>query len=401
MDIDNAEFLEEFMEDMLKHLKMMSDVLAKFKRSNYDDLQNLLNEMFRAAHSIKGMAAAMEFSNMEKLTHKMEDVLYELRDGRVQLSERIINLLDEGYGYLCRMLESIEESGDEEGSGLKGIGELIENLTEYSGKKEEKSRIKNNANSISAGEIYQVVEEKIKEGKKVAGIAVVLDENSVFKTVRAMIIIKEICEKSEYIYSYPEKELLEQGVCDITNSEMLIFVAVEKSIDIIEKLMRTQTEVASFIVNEITDLDSLKNIMSIDKEKCLSSCRKEQESEQQEDYTAEILNEITDKIKDIENNILKIELFDENFTLIHTIDEKFQAIEELILMTNLEKLQLMTKKAREIIFRMSGKSITIESETVDIILDTLLFIKKICQDIKVLNSKNFMKKFEEHVKKRR
>ena len=96
MDIDKAEFMEEFMEDMIKHLKIMSDVLMKFKNSSYSSEAELLNEIFRAAHSIKGMSAAMEFKNMEKLTHKMEDVLYEMRDGRVIVSEDILELLSKG-----------------------------------------------------------------------------------------------------------------------------------------------------------------------------------------------------------------------------------------------------------------------------------------------------------------
>ena len=128
MDIDKAEFMEEFMEDMLKHLKIMSDVLIKFKNSSYASEAELLNEIFRAAHSIKGMSAAMEFKNMEKLTHNMEDVLYEMRDGRVVVSEKILNLLSEGYGYLTEMLDSVESAGDDDGVSEDRIEILIKEL---------------------------------------------------------------------------------------------------------------------------------------------------------------------------------------------------------------------------------------------------------------------------------
>ena len=133
MNMDNAEFMDEFMEDMIKHLKMMSDVLIKFKNCSYSSEAELLNEIFRAAHSIKGMAAAMEFKNMEKLTHKMEDVLYEMRDGRILVSEEILDLLSTGYNYLTEMLDSVESSGDDDGVSEENIVKLIKQLEKYGG----------------------------------------------------------------------------------------------------------------------------------------------------------------------------------------------------------------------------------------------------------------------------
>lgn len=400
MDIDNAEFMEEFMEDMIKHLKIMNDVLTKFRKGKLENLQELLNEMFRAAHSIKGMAAAMEFSLMEKLTHKMEDLLYEMRDGRVELNEIIIELLGNGYDYLSNMLESIEASGVEDGAGLENMEELMENLMMASGKKEVKMEIDIekivNSEKESCDEYFEKIEKYISKGKKVFGAKYVIDSNCPFKAVRALIFTKEMSENSEFIFSIPSKAGIESGCEQVDDGKVCVFVSAENEL-VVEKIVKKQSDLLKYMVSEIRDKSDIEKLACGEiAEKCSNEELKIEVSA--EEYTSEILKEIDEKLLDIEGDILKLDIYEENLTIVNAIEDKFQAIEELIEMTNLEKMKVMSLKAKNIIMKISGKTLSAETETIDIILDTLLFLKKICKDSKILQNKIFLKKFEEHIK---
>lgn len=409
MDIDKAEFMEEFMDDMLKHLKIMNDVLIKFRNSSYSSEAELLNEIFRAAHSIKGMSAAMEFKNMEKLTHNMEDLLYEMRDGRVTVSEKILNLLDEGYGYLTEMLDCVESTGDDDGVNEEKTAELILELAKYSGKKEGenteiKKEIKNDYKKTSeeiikkSEEIFKKVEEELKNGEDIFGAAVTISNDSPFKSIRAYIVIKEIAEKCRYIYSEPDIKLLESGNGCIEDNYFKVLMASEKSEKDIEKMIKSNTEIDGAVIIEIKSKKEYEEFMTGTMKKC-SSEQVEDIVQDNQEFMTEILKEIFEKLDDIESEILKLELEEENLNLIHEISDKFQAIDELVYMTNNEKMNTIVKKAREIIEKNTGKSLNIHGELIDIILDTILFLKKIYKDLKNIENKNFLKKLNEHFKK--
>lgn len=408
MNIDNAEFMDEFMEDMIKHLKMMSDVLIKFKNSSYSSEAELLNEIFRAAHSIKGMAAAMEFKNMEKLTHKMEDVLYEMRDGHILVSEEILELLSTGYNYLTEMLDSVESSGDDDGVSEENIGTLIKKLEKYGGNKnlnEEKIlEVKEVEKKVSeeeirkSEEIFGVVEEGLKAGEDIFGAQVTISQDCPFKTIRALIVIKEIAEKCRYIYSDPDIKLLEKGTAFMNEPYFRVLISSEKSEAEIEKMIKSNAEIEGVIILEIKSKKEYEEFMYGEIKTSMEEIKIE-ELQDNKEFLNEILEEISIKLDNIENEILKLEVDEENLNVIHEISDKFQAIDELVSMTNSEKMYTIVKKSREIIEKNTGKSLSVNSEFIDIILDMVMFLKKICKDFKNIENKNFLKNLDEHFKR--
>ncbi len=408
MNMDNAEFMDEFMEDMIKHLKMMSDVLIKFKNCSYSSEAELLNEIFRAAHSIKGMAAAMEFKNMEKLTHKMEDVLYEMRDGRILVSEEILDLLSTGYNYLTEMLDSVESSGDDDGVSEENIVKLIKQLEKYGGNEkanEEKIlEVKEIEKKVSEEEvrksedIFRVVEEGLKAGEDIFGAQVTISQDCPFKTIRALIVIKEITEKCRYIYSDPDIKLLEKGTAFMNKQYFRVLISSEKSEIEIEKMIKSNAEIEGVIILEIKSKKEYEEFMYGEIKTSMEEIKTE-ELQDNTEFLNEILEEINIKLDNIENEILKLEVDEENLNIIHEMSDKFQAIDELVSMTNSEKMYTIVKKSREIIEKNTGKSLSVNSDFIDIILDMVMFLKKICKDFNNIENKNFLKNLDEHFKK--
>src|SRR5699024_1260678 len=81
----------------------------------------IVNEIFRSAHTLKGMAATMEYKDIASLTHHMENVLDDIRNKKLDVSTEVIDIAFDAIEYLEEMVNSIVEGG----SGEKDINGLI------------------------------------------------------------------------------------------------------------------------------------------------------------------------------------------------------------------------------------------------------------------------------------
>ena len=81
--MDMNQYLEVFIEESKEHLQMCSEQLLELEK-NPEDL-SIVNEIFRAAHTLKGMSATMGYEDLANLTHKMENVLDAIRNEKITL----------------------------------------------------------------------------------------------------------------------------------------------------------------------------------------------------------------------------------------------------------------------------------------------------------------------------
>ena len=77
------------------------------------DNKDVINEIFRAAHSLKGMAGTMGFKRMQHLTHDMENVFQEVRSEKIQVDSQMIDLLFKCLDAIDGYLENIKATSDE------------------------------------------------------------------------------------------------------------------------------------------------------------------------------------------------------------------------------------------------------------------------------------------------
>ncbi len=191
----DADFIEEFvldMEDLLEKLESSLIHLEKDKEN-----KDILNELFRVMHSAKGIAAMMELQTMESLTHNLENLLFEVRDGKMEMSEEIINLLLLSKDYLGNFLENlkINRTTEEEGTFIDETIKKINSMTKKTGRKK-KSKPTENKNII----INSTILENLKSNEKIYKIKIVIKNNCTMKKIRAYMILKE-CMQSFYIFS--------------------------------------------------------------------------------------------------------------------------------------------------------------------------------------------------------
>ena len=89
--MDVSQYLEIFIDETKEHLQSLSDHLMILEKE--PENSETINEIFRAAHSLKGMAGTMGYKRMQKLTHNMENVFSEVRNGKMTVDSGLVDLL--------------------------------------------------------------------------------------------------------------------------------------------------------------------------------------------------------------------------------------------------------------------------------------------------------------------
>ena len=105
--MDMSQYLELYLAESREHLTRLNELIHD---SNEATNEEKVNGLFRSAHSMKGMAASMGFTPIAELSHKMEDLLYRVREDEFPLDKRVSDLLLEGADLLAAMLDEV--SGD-------------------------------------------------------------------------------------------------------------------------------------------------------------------------------------------------------------------------------------------------------------------------------------------------
>ncbi|MGN1083504.1 MAG: Hpt domain-containing protein, partial [Lachnospiraceae bacterium] len=109
--MDVSQYLEIFIDETKEHLQSLNEQILILERE--PENVDTINEIFRAAHSLKGMAGTMGYKRMQRLTHDMENVFSEIRNGKMKASAKLVDVLFKGLDALEQYLDVIVNSGDE------------------------------------------------------------------------------------------------------------------------------------------------------------------------------------------------------------------------------------------------------------------------------------------------
>lgn len=233
--MDVSQYLEIFLDETNEHLQNLNTQILSLEQ----DPENMdtINEIFRAAHSLKGMAGTMGYKRMQTLTHDMENVFSEVRNGNIKVKADMIDVLFQCLDALEEYNTNIRESSDE---GTNDNGALIKRLNDIMSDGSEGS-------SASAGQTQapqaqaaaeaavggfvgiklnesqqSVLSEAIKQGKGVYGLTVKVQESCILKAARAFLVFKAIEETSEIIVSDPSSQDIEDEKFDLHFSLIIV-----------------------------------------------------------------------------------------------------------------------------------------------------------------------------------
>jgi len=246
------QYIEVFIEETREHLQNLTQMLLQLEKNPED--KETINEIFRSAHTLKGMSGTMGFESMSGLTHKMEDVLDLIRTDKIMVEPYIVDLLFKCLDSLEEHLESIISTGNESDNKYIKIIELLEKLISESGGSSAakghapgNARIKNGETGfefLKADEYeYGVIMKAREMGMNVFQINVTLDKGCLLKSARTFIVFQALEKHSEIIKAEPPVEDLEDEKFDfefsvivVTSKPKEVFIDALYSISEIEKV---------------------------------------------------------------------------------------------------------------------------------------------------------------------
>ena len=244
--MDTSQYMSMFLEESLDNLQTLNESLLELEQNPEDT--DKVNEIFRVAHTIKGMAATMGFNDIAELTHKMEDVLSEFREGELRVTQDVVTVLFDCLDTLEKMVDFVQEGSDEQ-VDIEEIMAKLAYIKENGNKSSsEEAASDNNADDSSTSigvELNQYDASIIKQAEEkdfnAIEIKITLSENTLLKSARAFLIVKDLEDCGEILKSVPSTQEIENEEFDL---ELKFVLLTKNSIDEILELVNGISEIS-------------------------------------------------------------------------------------------------------------------------------------------------------------
>ena len=265
--MDVSQYLEIFIDETKEHLQSLNEQLLILEKE--PENENTINEIFRAAHTLKGMSGTMGYKRMQNLTHNMENIFSEIRNGKMSVTATIVDLLFKGLDALENYLSNISSTGDEGSEEYteiisqldvclkQGLGEMPaaapaapaatavaveEKAAEATSDKEKYRAFK------YADHEKHAMNEAISTGQHAYGITVFIQETCLLKAARAFLVFKTLEGLGTVIKSEPAVQDIEDERFEFDFSMVLI---TKESLEAVKKAIMSVSEVDSVYLSEI------------------------------------------------------------------------------------------------------------------------------------------------------
>ncbi|MBQ3452459.1 MAG: chemotaxis protein CheA, partial [Selenomonadaceae bacterium] len=247
-----------FLDESHEHLQSLNDGLLGLE-DNAEDL-SILNEIFRNAHTLKGMSATMGYNKIAELTHEMEDVLDMLRKEQLKVTGDIIDTLFKCIDSLEQMINNVANGDPED---LIDVSDLVAKLTAIMrGEKAAGAPATETASPAPAAETTSapvavgsadvpvelseteknLITEAAKRGMRGIYLKVTLAESCLLKSARSYMVMNALEEVGEIIRTIPPAEDLEQEAFE-HSFEVILITASEE--DVIREAVMGISEIES------------------------------------------------------------------------------------------------------------------------------------------------------------
>ena len=263
--MDLSQYLEIFIDETKEHLQTLNDQVLIMEQ----DPENIdtVNEIFRAAHSLKGMAGTMGFKRMQRLTHDMENVFSEIRNGKMSVTPDIVDIVFKCLDTLEGYLANIQETADEGTEDNEEIIELLNAALNGSAKTEEPAPAATapapteaapQAETGDKRKFLQLpiadfeanaMKEALEKGLNVYGVTVYIQETCILKAARAFLVFKGVEAIGEIIKSEPSVQDIEDEKFDFDFS---MFIISDKPIEQVQKTIGNVSEIKEVVLEPFT-----------------------------------------------------------------------------------------------------------------------------------------------------
>lgn len=251
--MDMSEYMSMFLDESKENLQNLNQSLLQLE-NNPNNLA-LLDEIFRVAHTLKGMSATMGFTNVAELTHEMENVLDKLRKGDMKVLPEVVDVLFQCLDTLENLINNIT-TGTEEVTDTTGLMAKLRGLLSVDGGQlPETSEHEGEVVSIDVSLAdnlnefeKEVASQAHEKGFQTYRLVVTLEEECLLKAARAFMVFRELEEVGEVIKTVPEVKELEDGEFN-KDFDIFLITKVDKE-ELVKKVMSV-SEVEKIQINEV------------------------------------------------------------------------------------------------------------------------------------------------------
>ena len=330
MDDYIKSLLKDFFEeafDMLDRLEQNILILDK-DRNNTDAIQ----EIFRAVHTLKGSAGAVELFDTQKYAHRFEDLLDLIRNNQIKVDDKTIDILLKGIDILKELINGASEEKEYSGN----IEEEIKNLENFknlklSGAISESVNTKSDKNSISVSvggkydnlnfdnDILDSIREGIENGLKTKLVFVKFNAESPMKTVGGVQVYVELKDSGDIIASVPSLQNLEGD--EFYQNVIYVIETAEEDESIIKNItlpeITEEIKIEEFILEEYEKFLIDKKDKALEKAQAQAKIEKDTKHERQSSFLrveSDRIDDMMNQVGELVTNKSSYEQYDDDLT---------------------------------------------------------------------------------------
>ncbi|MBQ3695255.1 MAG: chemotaxis protein CheA [Synergistaceae bacterium] len=251
--MDMSQYLGAFLDETDDNVQRLDDLLLALEKNMTD--MDVINEIFRSAHTLKGMAGTMGFTNMMGLTHAMEDRLDAARKGTRPLTEGDMNLLFKGLDTLQEMADSIRGGGND---SHIDVSEMVHELRNE-GPAPAAAAPAQTQPAVSGGDSglssqdSEWVKKANEEGSNAYSVHVTLSQSCLLKAARAYMVVNRLEEMGEIFRAEPPTDALEKEEFEF---DFTVYVATPAPAEEVKAAIEKIGDVQSAEVEEVKASES-------------------------------------------------------------------------------------------------------------------------------------------------
>ena len=263
--MDVSQYLEIFIDETSEHIQSLSDNIMALE--NEPDNKDVVNEIFRAAHSLKGMAGTMGFKRMQHMTHDMENVFQEVRNDTIKVDSDMIDLLfqclDAIEGYLAIIKETSDEGTNDNEAIIQKLNGFLKSAEGAAATNKESAAEPAAAAQGSAGvgdkkflelDLEEKDKKKLREafdaGQKVYGMTVYICKDCLLKAARAFLVFKAVEEFAEIVVYSPSSQDIEDEKFE---NDFSIFFTTEEPLDKVLAAAKAVSEIEDACADVVSE----------------------------------------------------------------------------------------------------------------------------------------------------
>jgi two-component system, chemotaxis family, sensor kinase CheA len=337
--MEMTQYLDIFIEESKEHLQAINQQVLLLEKT--PDELSIVNEIFRSAHTLKGMSATMGYEDLANLTHCMENVLDAIRNKKIAVTTQVLDVLFASLDHLEAMVIEISEGG----SGKRDVSETVRDLEALEKGETLKPPSQKEDQPVELSQSYDQYEKQIilqskEQGFHAYELSVSLRKDCILKAARVYMVFEVIEQIGEIIKSLPSVDMLE---AEQFESEFRLSILTKETGEELKQRILKVSEVDEVAVSEI-NTDQLIDSVSIESERSTEKRTESTDSKKEDSVSSNSGNSASGKT--IRVNIERL-------------DQLMNLFEELVIdRGRLEEISKMLKSAElnETVERMSRVS---------------------------------------------